>query len=136
MLGYLRSVHSGLAEEGVLVLDMFGGTESMEVLEEENEKDGFDYVWDQDEFDPVSHRMKAYIHFRFPDGSELSKAFAYDWRLWTTPELLDLLREAGFRDVEVWWEGFDEDGDGDGDYERVDRGEPCEGFVSYLTARR
>lgn len=136
LLAYLRSVHAGLAEQGVLVLDVFGGTESMEVLEEENEKEGFDYVWDQDEFDPVSHRMKAYIHFRFPDGSELDKAFAYDWRLWTTPELRDLLHEAGFRDVEVWWEGFDEDGDGDGEYARVERGEPCEGFVSYLTARR
>ena len=136
LLGYFRSVREGLAEEGVFVMDVFGGTESMEILEEENEKDGFDYVWDQDDFDPVHHHMRAYIHFRFPDGTALEKAFSYEWRLWTTPEILDLLREAGFEEPEVWWEGFDEDGDGDGEYERVERGEPCEGFVSYITARR
>ena len=136
LLSYLRSARTSLAAEGLLILDVFGGTESMEILEEENEKEGFQYVWDQEDFDPVSHRMKARIHFRFPDGTALNRAFSYDWRLWTTPEILDCLREVGFQEPEVWWEGFDEDGDGDGRYRRVRRGEPCEGFVSYLTARR
>ncbi len=136
LVGYFQHARSCLAEEGLLVIDCFGGTESMELIEEENEKDGFSYIWDQDEFDPVTHHMKCFIHFTFPDGTRLEKAFTYDWRLWTLPEVMDCLRDAGFKKPQAWWEGFDDDGEGDGEYEPVDQGEPCEGFVCYVTARR
>jgi SAM-dependent methyltransferase len=136
LVAYFKHARSALADEGLLVLDCFGGTESMEIMEEENEKDGFSYLWDQDEFDPVTHRLQCFIHFAFPDGTKLNKAFSYDWRLWTLPEIVDCLKDAGFETPQVWWEGFDEDGEGDGEYERVDEGEPCEGFVCYVTAKR
>lgn len=134
LLAYFRAARRGLAPDGLFVIDVFGGTESMELLEEATEKDGFTYIWDQDEFDPLTHSIRCYIHFRLDDGTKLKRAFTYDWRLWTVPELRDALSEAGFDRVETYWEGFDEDGEGTGDFRRVDRGEPCEGFVCYLVA--
>lgn len=32
----------------------------------------------------------------------LSHAFTYHWKLWTIPEVLELLSEAGFQNVHVW----------------------------------
>ena len=75
-----------------------------------------------------------HIHFRFPDGSKIKEAFTYEWRLWTIPELRELLMEAGFKRVDVYWEGTDEDGEGDGEYSVSTCGEACEGWVSYLVA--
>ena len=38
---------------------------------------------------------------------KLNKAFVYDWRIYTVPELRDCILEAGFGDFEVWSEGWD-----------------------------
>jgi hypothetical protein len=76
------------------------------------------------------------IHFDFRDGSRLERAFTYDWRLWTIPELRELLAEAGFREVQVWWETVDEDGDGTGDYEQVEHAENQEAWLVYLVAAK
>jgi hypothetical protein len=64
---------------------------------------GFDHLWEQRSFDPISHRVDCRIHFAFCDGSRLDDAFVYDWRMWTLPELQDLLLEAGFADAGVLW---------------------------------
>lgn len=32
----------------------------------------------------------------------LKHAFTYHWKMWTIPEILELLREAGFEEVHVW----------------------------------
>lgn len=32
---------------------------------------------------------------------------AYDWRLWTLPEIRELLGEAGFSRSDVYWESYD-----------------------------
>jgi hypothetical protein len=34
----------------------------------------------------------------------MERAFTYDWRYWTLPELTELLQEAGYRDVRVYWD--------------------------------
>ncbi|MFB0986479.1 MAG: hypothetical protein QMB94_09280, partial [Phycisphaerales bacterium] len=63
--------------------------------------------------------------------------FTYEWRLWTIPEIRELLIEAGFSKVTVWWEGDDEAGEeGDGEFEPSERGEACPGWIAYLTAER
>ncbi len=78
-----------------------------------------------------------YIHFRFPDGSQITKAFEYDWRLWTLPELQELLIEAGFAKVTVYWEGTDEETEeGDGEFKPTTIGEACEGWIAYLVAEK
>jgi cyclopropane fatty-acyl-phospholipid synthase-like methyltransferase len=135
LLDYFVQTRRHLRRDGLFIMDAFGGKESMEVLEESTRHAGFTYVWDQADFDPMSHRIRCHIHFRFPDGSALPRAFTYDWRLWTVPELLDLLAEAGFAKTDVYLEGVDDDGDGNGVYRKARRTEPCEGLVGYLVSR-
>jgi SAM-dependent methyltransferase len=105
MRAYFAHVKRGLKKDGVFLLDAYGGWESEEPqLEERAIAGGFTYVWDQHSFDPITHRVLNYIHFHFKDGSKLERAFTYDWRYWTLPELTELLQEAGFRDVRVYWD--------------------------------
>jgi hypothetical protein len=59
-------------------------------------------------FNPIDHHLVCDIHFRFRNGHTLRRAFHYDWRLWTLPEIEDALREAGFRDVHFYIEGWDD----------------------------
>lgn len=118
MKRYLSSARDGLADDGLLFLEIYGGTEATAVTEEERECDGYDYVWDQHTFNPLTGETLCYIHFRFPDGSSLEKAFTYDWRLWTIPELVDMLKEVGFADTKIFWEQLEED-DGDDDNEML-----------------
>jgi SAM-dependent methyltransferase len=105
LLRYFKRARGGLAPEGIFVLDVYGGPEAQERRAETREYKGFDYVWDQDLFDPITHHTRCLIHFEFGDGSRLHRAFEYDWRLWMLPELRELLTEAGFDRVEVYWEG-------------------------------
>lgn len=132
---YFKSCLAGLGAEGMLVLDLYGGYESLQASEEETdyEDEGYSYVWDTDRYDAITHRIQTAIHFRFPDGSELRNAFTYDWRLWSIPELRELLEEAGFRKVEVYWEGVDEDGEGNGDFVLSTSAENEPGWIAYLT---
>jgi hypothetical protein len=55
----------------------------------------------------VTARLDCRIHFALDgptDGEPcvIENAFTYDWRLWTLPDVLELLREAGFSDARVW----------------------------------
>lgn len=130
---YFRAALSQLADRGVLVLDLFGGYESIEDNREDVvEYDEFDYVWEQAKFDPITHDSEFHIHFRFADGSELQRAFSYHWRLWTIPEVRELLLEAGFDRADVYWEGTDEDGDGDGVFRRQEQGESDPAWNAYV----
>ena len=116
LVRYFKTVFDGLKSDGVFFLDAFGGPSAFTKGKERAEIDGFTYVWDQTRYSPVTGRMKTRIHFEFPDGSKLKKAFAYEWRLWTVPEIRDLLEEAGFRNVTVWFELRDENGEGVGEW--------------------
>ena len=131
---YFRSVRESLADDGVFLLDAFGGYDAYREIEEETEHEDFTYVWDQHHYDPVTGRLTCYIHFHFPDGSKLKRAFVYHWRLWTLPELQEILREAGFRKVTVYWQGTDEEGEPDGIFRPVRRGEADAGWIAYLSA--
>lgn len=135
MRAYFRAARANLAADGILFLDAYGGWEAPKVLQEERECEGFTYIWDQAEFNPIDGRMQCYIHFAFPDGSRQERAFSYAWRLWTLPELRELLTEAGFRRVTVYWEGTDEEtGDGNGIYTPSTVGDADPGWVCYLVA--
>ena len=139
MLQYFTGVQQDLAEKGVFVIDLHGGPESMQELEEETEMDdkSFTYVWDQDSINPISGEARLHIHFRFPDGSEMRDAFIYDWRLWGLPELREILHDAGFSQVDCYWEGTDEDGEsGNGEFSKTELGEACLSYVAYLVAQK
>lgn len=134
---YFETVRDALVEDGILFLDAYGGYEAHQEIEEERECEGFTYVWEQASFDPISAEMTCYIHFEFPDHSRMRRAFSYTWRLWSLPELRELLSEAGFRRVTIYWEGYDEDtGEGNGVFEPVDRGDPDAGWLCYLVAEK
>ncbi len=117
-------------------MDMFGGPESFEETKEKTKQKGFTYVWHQAEFHPVTNHMRCHIHFRFKDGSKIKKAFTYEWRLYTAPELRDLLLEAGFRKVTVYWEGEDEDGEGNGEFTPDAEGEADLAWIAYIVAEK
>ncbi len=134
---YFESVYRDLADDGILICDAYGGSDSYTEMEEERHLDGFTYVWDQSHYNPVNNDVVNHIHFRFPDGSEMTEAFTYQWRLWSLSEIRELLEEAGFRNVTVWWEGTEEDsGEGDGEFEPTDVGEACPGWIAYFTAEK
>jgi SAM-dependent methyltransferase len=139
MLEYFRGVHSDLAEDGIFVIDLHGGPESIQELEEETEMDdeSFTYVWDQDSINPITGEARLHIHFRFPDGTEMTDAFTYDWRLWGLPELKEVLEDAGFSQVDCYWEGTDDDGEsGNGEFTKSTEGEACLSYVAYLVSQK
>jgi hypothetical protein len=93
---------------------------------------GFTYVWDQDQFDPITHACTNHIHFEFKDGTKLKKAFTYEWRFWSIVEISELLTEAGFSEVRVYWDRA-EDGE-DEDYRRTTKAENQPGWLAYIVA--
>lgn len=138
---YFRRVRDELARDGLFVLDLYGGFESTEEMEEERKiEGGFTYVWDQAVYLPGTGDYTCHIHFRFRDGTEMKRAFTYEWRYWSLPEIKDLLREAGFADVQSWFEQSDPDdeiGEGNGIYKLDPSGRTCRncaGFIAYVIA--
>jgi hypothetical protein len=132
---YFSAIRGQLADDGLFFLDAYGGYEAPMVLTEERDCDGFTYVWEQAAFNPINSLMDCRIHFNFPDGSRIQDAFAYRWRLWTLPELREILLEAGFGSSTVYWEGTDEEsGEGDGIYSPSEVGDADPGWVCYLVA--
>ena len=131
---YFRAVHRSLAADGVFVLDIYGGSDAYVEGRDETQYELFTYVWEQANFDPVTARYQCHIHFRFPDGSRMRRAFSYDWRLWTLPELRELLAEAGFARSVVYWQGEDEDGEPNGEFAAVEEGEADPAWIAYVAA--
>ena len=138
MLNYMRRCRGSLKDDGVLFMDMFGGPESFEETKEKTKykKLGFTYIWHQAKFHPITNHMQCYIHFKFKDGSKIKKAFSYAWRLYTAPELRDLLLEAGLSNVTVYWEGEDEDGEGNGEFLPDAKGEADLAWIAYIVAEK
>jgi hypothetical protein len=134
MLTYFRRARANLRPEGLFVLDLYGGPEAQQLMEESTEHDGFTYVWDQDEFDAINQRMTCYIHFDLPKQKRIKKAFTYDWRLWTLPELREILAEAGFTGSDAYWEGADENGEGNGIYTLQESAENTDSWIAYIVA--
>lgn len=133
---YFRKCLDALKDDGVLFLDMFGGPEAQEETREKTKHKKFTYIWHQAEFHPVTHFIRCHIHFKFPDGSRLKKAFTYEWRLWSAPDIRELLREAGFAKATVYWEGEDDDGEGDGEFTPDEKGVADLAWIAYVVAEK
>ncbi len=149
---YFKAARRGLRREGLLVVDAYGGpgamrvgTQSRPVPADKTSNPGappgaipgFTYHWEQRSFDPISHRTECRIHFELEGGKRIESAFIYRWRLWTLPELVELMLEAGFKRAEVWCDRFDADaGTSDGEY-RPTRGMPArEDWVAYVVGQK
>ena len=145
---YFDKALKSLTKDGMFFVDCFGGSECLEAMEEdrkitpESRPDGtvfepFTYVWEQAEFNPINHHMTNYIHFQFKDGTKLRKAFEYDWRFWTLPELQEIMIEAGFSEAEVFIEGWDDEEDeADGVFVKQTSMENIAGWVGYVVGTK
>lgn len=137
MRRYFRRVLQALNNDGLFILDAFGGYDSFRVTKDKTKNDGFTYIWDQAYYNPITGDMRCHIHFKFPDGSRLKNAFSYDWRLWTLPEIQEVLAEAGFDRITVYWQGTDEDtGEANGEFEPASVGEPDAAWIVYIVAQK
>lgn len=137
---YFRAVRAALREGGVFFVDCYGGADAYKEMREKRSVKGsfgeFTYVWEQASFDPITAEMACHIHFHFPDGSKMNRAFSYTWRLWTIPEIREVMEEAGFDRTTVYWEGTDDDGEGDGDFQPADKGDADPAWICYIVAEK
>jgi len=127
LVRYFRHAHRCLRTPGLFVCDLYGGPLALQPCCDGREFEEFTYLWEQQRYDPATAEALNHIHFRFPDGSALERAFTYDWRLWTLAELREALHEVGFIDTIVYYEdedGFDPD---------LDAAE-LEAYVAYVVA--
>lgn len=136
LLRYFQVARDNLAPDGVFVTELYGGTEAVVEIEDRRKYKGFEYRWEQAKYNPITHETLCHIHFRFRDGSRIDRAFTYDWRLWTIPEIRELLAEAGFASSQVYWEQVDDDGDGTGEFEPTDAEENQESWLVYIVAAK
>lgn len=162
---YFQNARRGLKRNGLLVIDAYGGPGAMrtgtqtrrvppdsdppEVPREvppETSPDtaggasplpGFTYHWEQRSFDPITHRTECRIHFVLDDSRRLDSAFIYRWRLWTLPELAELMLEAGFKRSDVWCDRFDPGSQtSDGRYRLTPKMPAREDWVAYVIGVR
>ena len=140
LLAYFKKARRNLVDDGIMFLDAYGGYDSFREVDEEREIDddaeGFTYIWDQASFNPINNNLVCHIHFAFPDGSEMNEAFTYDWRLYTLPEIRDLLEEAGFSKVTIYWQGWDDDGEASGEFYPAEDADADAGWICYIVAEK
>ncbi len=133
---YFQKVFSTLSKRGLFVMDVFGGTQCTDAIEDKEKIKDFTYYWDQENFDPVTNEALFHIHFKPKGHKKIENVFTYDWRMWSLPELRDLLAEVGFKKCHVYWEGTNKNGEGDGKFHRTEQGEACLSWVAYVVAER
>ena len=101
------------------------------VEEQEIEEGGFTYVWGAGEVRACQRQPDLPIHFDFPDGSRLERAFSYDCAC-GLPEIRELVGGSRLPQICVYWQGWDERQEADGDFKPVSEGEADAGGSSYL----
>jgi SAM-dependent methyltransferase len=115
---YAAAARRGLRPDGVFVLSVFGGVDMMRPRKDSRVVRGrplyavepplppFEYEWEQRSYDARTARLDCRLHFKARSGDGRPRvwrnAFRYDCRLWTLPELLEILADAGFAKAEVW----------------------------------
>ncbi|MCZ6669419.1 MAG: class I SAM-dependent methyltransferase [Acidobacteria bacterium] len=140
---YFRAAFRSLKSKGLFIVDTTGGSEAYEPHSEwrfhkkRNGRHKFTYFWDQKTYNPITQESEFAIHFKLPDGTRLRDAFLYDWRLWSIPELREVMREAGFPATLVYWEGDDNrSGGGNGIFQRVEKADGCASWLAYVIGKK
>ncbi|WP_374032233.1 class I SAM-dependent methyltransferase [Bdellovibrio bacteriovorus] len=132
---YFANVLKTLNKDGMFLVDIFGGSQCYEAIEDAIKHEGFTYYWDQTNFDPVTNEALFHIHFKV-GGKKIEQVFTYDWRMWSISEVRDIMEEVGFKKTHVYWEGTAPDGSGDGNFTRVDHGEACQSWIAYVVGEK
>jgi cyclopropane fatty-acyl-phospholipid synthase-like methyltransferase len=141
LLDYFKRCLKNLSPGGIFVMDLFGGPGSQQVgianrHMELDDDQSMIYHWEQRSYNPQTQDIDCRIHFTLPDQSVRRDAFVYDWRLWEVPQLLALMRQAGFAHREVWGEHILPDGQASGHYEAIDQLPASKDWVVYLIAQK
>ncbi len=132
LLKYFSSVRKTLTKNGLFIVDIFGGPDYGTVYVDTKRLTDFVYTFEQEYFDPISNRTRFRIHFTPRNSRPIKNAFTYDWRMWSIPEIKDLMKEAGFKDTVVYWEGTARNGRGSGEFHKRSKGESCSIWVGYV----
>jgi hypothetical protein len=135
LLTYFKSVRDHLNKDGMFFIDLFGGTECFQELEEDTKFKDFTYYWDCQKFNPITHEVFYAIHYKYK-GVKYKNVYTYDWRHWTMPELIDLMQEAGFKKTTPYMEGLTKAGRGNGIFKPSWSDEQCESWVAYLVGQK
>jgi hypothetical protein len=120
---YFEQARRGLSEHGVFVANAFGGPDRLRAhtrtatvadragLPGETPPAPFEYQWEQRSYDALTAQVDCRIHFARDGepGFPVRDAFRYAYRIWTPRELVEIAREAGFREVQVWQHTHDAD---------------------------
>ena len=147
LIRYLSRARAALAPGGLLMLDFMGGSEAHLEMSDRTRcwlprdpRTGvggpFTYVWEHARYDPITARTTCHIHFEFPSGPPMKRAFTYEWRVWGVKELQDALADAGFARVRVFWEGEDARGQGTGHFREARTGTADRSYVGYLVCEK
>lgn len=144
MLEYFTRAREALAPRGLFILDFFGGSDCLVELQERRRyraHGGFTYIWDQHRYNPVTGDYLCKIHFELrppgaKSGRRFNNAYEYPWRLWTIPELRDILLDAGFSNFSVFAEKEDRKGHGTGYWHPVKELPADRSFLCYLVAEK
>lgn len=140
---YFSSALGNLKNDGILFLDAFGGLEAMQTAKDVRKVTGavdpfgqpvadFTYEWEHAHFDVLTHNIRCHIHFVLKGGRRMNKAFTYDWRLWTLPEIRDALLSSGFAKAEIYTHGWSRNGEGNNNYILRKRYENQNGWLAYI----
>lgn len=130
LLAYFVSCRKSLRPGGVLILDAFGGADTLSPNSESTRYGDLTFYWEQYGYDQITHEARFGIHFKTRGRRKIKDAFTYDWRLWTIAEIRDLLSEAGFQKSHVYWE------DDDGKFRRVEKGFDESAWVTMILAEK
>jgi hypothetical protein len=141
MRRYFKAALASLSRDGIFVLEMAGGPGFICTGREQKTYrvpglGRFTYYWDQKSFDPIQHHGLYSIHFKDKTGKMHRDCFRYDWRVWTIPELREIMEEAGFRETGVYWEEPGPDGQGNGEYVRSEAGDNAHSWIAFVVGIR
>ncbi len=105
LLNYFRGARRSLLPRGVFVMDLFTdttpGVRRRRLPPLTPRRSPVTYIWEQRAFNPATQRADCRIHFLL-NRERLTDAFVYDWKVWSPPELTGAMRQAGFREAQVW----------------------------------
>ena len=137
MRQYFKAALESLSRDGIFVLEMAGGPGFILTGREQKTYrvpglGRFTYYWDQKSFDPIHHHGLYAIHFKDRTGKMHRDCFTYDWRVWTIPELREIMRDAGFRESRIYWEDPGADGQGNGEYVRSESGDNAYSWIAFV----
>jgi hypothetical protein len=134
---YFTAAKNSLKPEGVFNVELAGGPGFITRTREQKTYQvkglgKYTYYWDQKSYDPINCHGVYSIHFKTQDGIMHRDCFVYDWRIWSIPEIREIMLECGFKDVAVYWEPCDENGEGTDEFVQMEKGDNAYSWIAFV----